>query len=312
MNERLRAGASDYLRLRGLRGYQPGDHAWMIRDYLAFLDQEGLGTIEITNALAWACLPTGASPRWRNRRLGVIRLLAAHLHASDPSLAELIPPGLLPARVVRPAPHLYSAEQVGALITQACVLSPPLRGHTLSTIIGLMAATGMRTAEALALDTDHVDTTQSTILIRGKGGTQRLLPVHASTINALCRYRTTARHLLAAAPRDSALFLSPAGKRPVANTVQQAFRDVATACGLRAEPGSRQPRLYDLRHTFAVNTLIDAHRSGNGVDAQIAALATYLGHCSPIHTYWYLSASPELLHLVSDRVEQHIREGRQS
>lgn len=310
MNEPLRASAADYLLLRSLRGYQPSDQPWLIRDYLDFLDQEGVSTIKITNALAWACLPANASPRWRNRRLAVIRLFAAHLHASDPDLAELIPAGLLPARVVRPAPYLYSAEQVGTLIDEAQTLSPALRGHTLGAIIGLMAATGMRTFEALALNTDHVDNERATILVRGKGGTQRLLPVHPSTIMALDRYRTTVHRTLMTAPRDDALFISPAGLRPVANTVQQAFREVATACHLRREAGSKRPRLYDLRHTFAVNSLIDAHRGGDGVEARIAALASYLGHGNPVHTYWYLTASPELLHLVSDRVEQHIQQGR--
>lgn len=310
MNEQLRASAADYLLLRTVRGYQPSDHAWLIRDYLDFLDQEGLSTIKITNALTWACLPQNASPRWRNRRLAVIRFFGAHVHASDPDLAELIPAGLLPARVVRPTPYLYSAQQVGALITQARTLTPDLQGHTLGAIIGLMAATGMRTAETIALNTEHVDCDKGTILVRGKGGTQRLLPVHPSTIIALDRYRMTVRRLLMTAPREAALFLSPAGTRPVANTVQQAFRKVATACDLRPEPGSGPPRLYDLRHSFAVNTLIDAHRSGDDVDARVASLATYLGHRSPAHTYWYLSASPELLHLVSDRVTQHAQEGR--
>lgn len=153
----------------------------MLRDYLDFLDQQGLSTITTTNALAWACLPKSASARWRSQRLAVVRLFAAHLHANDPDLTELIPAGLLPARIVRPAPYLYSAEQIRALIDRARTLSTALVGHTLGTIIGLIAATGMRTAEALALNTGHVDTTQATILVRGKGGTQRLLPVHSST-----------------------------------------------------------------------------------------------------------------------------------
>ena len=310
MNEQLRACAADHLLLRSMRGYQPSDHAWLIRDYLDFLDQEGMSTIDVTNALAWACLPHNASPRWRSRRLAVIRSFAAHVHASHPDLAEVIPAGLIPARVVRPTPYLYSAQQVRALITQARTLSPDLRGHTLGAIIGLMAATGMRTAEAIALNTEHVDADKATILVRGKGGTQRLLPVHPTTITALDRYRSTARRLLMTAPLTDALFLNPAGTRPVANTVQQAFRKVATACDLRPAPGSGPPRLYDLRHSFAVNTLIDAHRSGDDVDARVASLATYLGHRSPAHTYWYFSASPELLHLVSDRIEQHAQEGR--
>jgi integrase len=307
MSELLRKSAVDYLLLRSLRGYQPGDQEWLIREYLDFLDLQGFTTITVSNALAWACLPVNARSRWRTQRLTVIRLFAAHLRASAPDAAELIPPGLLPARVVRPAPYLYRFDQVEALIREAINMRPALQGQTLATIIGLMAATGMRTAEALALNTADIDAGQGTILVRGKGGKQRLLPVHASTIAALARYVTSSRVLT---PHDDALFVSPAGSRPLANTVQQAFRRVATACHLQPRPGKRDPRLHDLRHTFAVNTLIDAHRSGSGIDARIAALATYLGHGSPIHTYWYLSASPELLHLVSDRIEKHVQGDR--
>jgi integrase len=111
-------------------------------------------------------------------------------------------------------------------------------------------------------------------------------------------------------PYDDAFFVGPSGVRPLANTVQQGFRRVATACHVQPGPGNRNPRLHDLRHSFAVNTLIDAHRSGYGIDARIAALATYLGHSSPIHTYWDLSASPELLQLVSDRIETHVQGDR--
>lgn len=311
MNRQLRINARDYLLLREMRGYQPGDIVWLLRDYLDFLTQEGFSRVTITNALAWACLPANISPRWRNQRLAVVRAFAAHLHAGDPGLAELIPAGLLPARAVRPAPYLYSPEQVATLIDRAQSLSPVLRGRTLGAIIGLMAATGIRTVEALALNTEHVDAGQATILVRGKGGKQRLLPVHPSTITALGQYRTAAaRAMMKHLASDGALFINQAGTRTVANTVQQTFREVVTACGIRSGPGSRNPRLYDLRHTFAVNTLIDAHRDGEGVDARIAALATYLGHGSPIHTYWYLTASPQLLHLVNDRIQQHTPKGQ--
>jgi site-specific recombinase XerD len=188
MSELLRKNAVAYLSLRSLRGYQPCDQAWLIREYLDFLDLHGFSSITVTNALAWACLPLNARSRWRNQRLTVIRLFAAHIHTNAPDTAELIPPGLLPARVVRAAPHLYSSGQVDALIGIAGTLKPVLRGQTLATIIGLMAATGMRTAEALALNRADVDTEQGTILVRGKGGRQRLLPVQDSTLTALARY----------------------------------------------------------------------------------------------------------------------------
>lgn len=255
----------------------------------------------MANAVAWACLPPGSSSRWHAQRLGVIRLLAAHLHGSADESAELIPTGLIPHRIIRSAPYLYRPQQIGSLIAQADTLLPLLRGHTLATVIALMAATGMRTAEALALNTADIDTGDATIAVIGKGGRHRILPVHHTTITALSAY--IASRDSAVTSRGDALFANPAGSRPVANTLQQDFRRVATVCDLPPALGQRQPPLHDLRHTFAVNTLLDAHRSGSSVNDRIDALATYLGHSSPIHTYWYLSASPELLQIVSDRIE---------
>src|SRR5665647_2768310 len=124
MSELLRKNAVDYLFLRSLRGYQPCDQAWLIAEYLDFLDQHGFSAITVTNALAWACLPVNTRSRLRNQRLTVIRLFAAHIHAKAPDIAELIPPGLLPARVVRTAPYLYSSGQVDALIGEAGTLKP--------------------------------------------------------------------------------------------------------------------------------------------------------------------------------------------
>ncbi|MDJ0362509.1 tyrosine-type recombinase/integrase [Rhodococcus sp. H29-C3] len=307
MSEDLRARAAEYLALRRVMGYQPCDQEWLIREFLDHLESEHASTISVSRALIWACLPQGATPRWRHRRLAVIRLFAAHVHACDPQAAELIPAGMLPARVERAIPYIYTATQIADLARRARALRPVLRGHTLATIIGLMAATGMRTGEAVALNTTSIDNARSTILVIGKGGTQRLLPVHATTLMALTSYLETSRTTLGP-PHDDALFLGPRASRALANSIQIAFRAVAQDSPLPRGSGNRAPRLHDLRHTFAVNTLIDAHRDGVGVQARIAALSTYLGHVSPADTYWYLTASPELLHLVSDRLENYRRQ----
>lgn len=308
MNRDLRDLASDYLALRRAMSFQPCDQEWLIARFLDYLDDQHAATISVHQAVAWACSPRQATPRWWSQRLGVIRSFAAHVHAIDPRAAELIPAGLLHARVQRAVPYLYTPTQIAALISQARKLRPEVRGQTLATIIGLMAATGLRTSEAVALDTTSVDTDRGTILVLGKGGKKRLLPVHATTMTALAVYVTTSRRLVRA-PQDGSLFVSLTASRPLANSVQQAFRAVATDSHLQAAPGNRAPRLHDLRHTFAVNTLLDAHRSGVGVQARIAALATYLGHGSPANTYWYLTASPELLQLVNDRIENHVQAG---
>src|SRR5213078_8582 len=113
--------------------------------------------ISIEHALAWACLPRGARPRWHTARLAAIRGFAAHVHADCAEAAELIPAGLLPSRVEHAVPYLYTPAQLTGLINRAHTLRPAVRGLTLATVIGLMAATGVRIGEALALDTTSLD-----------------------------------------------------------------------------------------------------------------------------------------------------------
>src|SRR5699024_3940794 len=159
-------------------------------------------------------------------------------------------------------------------------LRPRVRGLTVATIIALMAATGVRIGEALALDTTDLDAGREMLRITGKYGNVRRLPVHPSTISALSDYLRRSRRLVAA-PADRARFVTLTATPPQAGNVARAFRTVASDCALPVGPGNSAPRLHDLRHSFAVTTLVEAHRAGADVDARIAALATYLGHVSP-------------------------------
>jgi integrase len=300
----LRASAREYLAWRRAMGYRLDRHDGLIGQFLDYLAHQQESRISIEHALAWACQPSGARPRWHAARLAAIRGFAAHLHAHDAEAAELIPAGLLPGRVARAVPYLYAPAQLTGLINRARLLRPAVRGLTLATVIGLMAATGVRIGEALALNTTSLDVAGAMLAVRGKYGKQRRIPVHPSTTAALTSYLRTSRGLVGS-PHDQALFVTVNATRPLAGNVQKAFRALTKACQLPPGTGNDPPRLHDLRHTFAVNTLIEAHRAGADVDARIAALATYLGHVSPASTYWYLTASPELLDLVNDRVEAH-------
>ncbi len=304
----LRASAGQYLAWRRAMGYRLDRHDGLIGQFLDYLELQQEPRITVEHALTWACLPSRARPRWHTARLAAIRGFAAHVHAHDTEAAELIPAGLLPSRVKRAVPYLYTPAQITSLSHRARTLKPAVRGLTLATVIGLMAATGMRIGEALALDTTSLDVAGTTLAVSGKYGKQRRIPVHPSTTAALASYVRTSRGLVGS-PHDQALFVTVNATRPLAGNVQKAFRALTTACQLPPGTGHNEPRLHDLRHAFAVNTLIDAHRAGVDVDTRIAALATYLGHVSPASTYWYLTASPELLDLVNDRVEAH-REGR--
>ena len=308
MSVDLRAAAADYLAARRARGYRLADHDWILRAFLDELEARDLTTISITDALAFAVSRPETQRCAQAARLQAIRGLAAYVHGLDPAAAQLIPARLIAAKVTRRIPYLYTGEQIAALMASTADLSPAIFAASMHTLIGLIAATGLRSGEAFALDVEDLDVERAVLTATGKYGKQRLVPLHASTVQALADYqRVRSAH---AAPRG-ALFLGAKGGRLNPNTARAAFRALVEAADLPARPGCPTPRLHDLRHGFAVDTLIDAHRQGVDVDARIAALATYLGHVNPLNTYWYLTASPELMAVVRDRITAQHARGRQ-
>jgi len=295
----LRAAAADYLSGRRARGYRLADHDWLIAAFLDGLDARGDTVITVADAVAFAHAPSGSQRCWQAARLRPIRGLAAYVHALDPAAAELIPAGLIVAKVARRIPYLYSAEQVAQLMARAASLSPPTLAASMHTLIGLCAATGLRSGEAVALDVEDLGLDRSLLTVTGKYGRQRLVPLHSTTIDALrCYLQMRATR---AAP-TGALLLGARGGRLNLCSARALFRTLVDDCALPARPGCTAPRLHDLRHRFAVDTLIDAHRQGADIDARIAALATYLGHTEAANTYWYLTASAELMAVVSERI----------
>lgn len=302
----LRAAAVDYLQARRTRGHRLAKHGRLISSFLDGLAAQNATTITRDTVVAFATAPAGTGRAWQAFRLSTIRGFAAYVHGLDPDAAELIPGRLLPATYARRIPYLYSAAQIRDLMTRSMVLLPPLVGVTMTAFIGLIAATGIRAGEAIALDSDDLAAEQGLLTVTGKYGRQRVLPLHPSTVAALTAYRQ-ARAGMTPTPVQGPFFVGATGKRLRHVSADAAFRRVADACDLPTSPGARPPRIHDLRHTFAVNSLIDAHRDGVDVDARIALLATYLGHVDPLNTYWYLTASAELMTLVSDRTAAYRR-----
>lgn len=297
----LRAAAVDYLQARRARGHRLARHDGLISAFLDGLAAQGATRITRDNVVAFATAPTGTTRAWQAFRLSTIRAFAGYVHGLDPDAAELIPARLLPATYARRIPYLYSPAQIRDLMTTATTVLPPPLNVTMTAFIGLVAVTGVRGGEAIGLDSDDLDTGQGLLRVTGKYGRQRVLPLHPSTVAALTTYRQ-ARAELTPTPMDGPFFVGATGRRLNHTSAQKMFRMVADACDLPTSPGARPPRIHDLRHAFAVNCLIDAHRDGVDVDARIAVLATYLGHVNPLNTYWYLTASAELMALVSDRI----------
>jgi integrase len=294
--------AAAYLALRRALGFKLHHETWWLPDFVAYLSSHGSSTITTPLALRWAQQPADADPSWWAKKLGAIRRFAQYHHACDPR-TEVPPPDLLPYRSQRQSPHIYSDKQLAALLQQAHRLPDPLTSASYTTLLGLLAATGMRVGEAVRLDQQDIDWRQSLLTVRySKFGKTRQLPVHRSTMSALHDY-SQVRDRLRPSRRTPSFFISRVGTRVIHQNFHHVFLRLIRLSGIGAGPGHR-PRLHDLRHTFAVKTLRDWYRSGVDVEQRLPWLSTYLGHVNPTTTYWYLTATPELLTLAADRLER--------
>jgi integrase/recombinase XerD len=296
---------ADYLRVRRALGFKLERTERLLGQFVAYLHDRNAEVPTIEDALAWATSPTDATPRWWAHRLSTVRGFAVHLHALDPRV-EVPPPGLLRSGPRRQTPYLYSQADIAALVDAAGRLPRPLGAATYQTLIGLLAVSGMRVGEAIRLDRDDLDADHDELLrIRhSKFGKSRLLPLHPTTVAALRDYLKVRDELLPA-PASAALLLSTAGTRLGYNNVWRTFHRLVRQAGLTARSASCRPRIHDLRHSFAVATMLDWYADGADVPALLPRLSTYLGHADPKHTYWYLQAAPELLALAAHRLDTH-------
>ena len=298
---------ADYLRLRRALGFKLEREGQWLHQFAAYLQTAGHPTLTSAAALAWAAQPTPAHSNQPANRLSVVRRFAVYLHTIDPA-TEVPPPGVFPRRRHRPTPYLWSPAEIARLLNGARALRSPLRAATHETLFGLLAATGMRLGEAISLDRSDVDLRTGVVTIRqAKLDRERFVPLHPSATAALRRY-TVDRDRLCPNPRCGKFFVSGTGTALNRSAVGKTFRHITTTAGIRT--ATVHPRIHDLRHSLAVRTLIDWHRRGMSIDEHIAALSAYLGHVSPTDTYWYLSASPELMQLAAQRLHAHFGQPR--
>ena len=309
----LRERLEEYLAIRRTLGFKLTGLGCHLRNFVDYAEDEGASYITTELALRWAQLPTRVQPATRAARLASVRRFATWRSATDPR-TQVPPEGLLPHRFRRTRPYIYSEDEIGRIVLAAGELASPkgLRARTYSTLFGLLAVTGMRVSEALGLDRNDVDLEAAVLTIRRtKFGKTRLVPLHPSTRDALRAYGQQ-RDQIVPASSTPGFFVSERGIRITGNAARYTFAKVSREIGLRApvEVKGRYhghgPRLHDIRHRFAVRTLIDWYRAGLDVEREIPKLATYLGHVHVHDTYWYLEAVPELLALASERLlDQH-------
>jgi integrase len=277
-----------------------------LRRFVAFAEREGAEYVTVDLALRWATASDGVKDATRARRLGIVRGFARFLHATDPR-TQVPPHGLLPSGQRRPTPHIYSDEEVADLMAAADTLrsADKLRCWTFATLVGLLAATGLRPSEALALDEGDADLASGVLSVReSKFGKSRFVPIAPSTVHALRDYAARRDRVRPARP-TAAILVTGRGERLRSDSARRTFATLCQRTGLRPASSDRRigrgPRLMDLRHTFATRRLIEWLRSGEDIERRMPTLSTYLGHVRIEDTYWYVQAVPELLDLVTER-----------
>jgi integrase len=299
----LGRAVQDYLTMRRSFGYVLAGQDRPLADFARYLNQIGLETVTVEAALEWAVQPASSQLR-HFQRLAMVRGFATYLQAVDPA-CEVPPRELLREGRRRVPPHIYSAAEITALMSESLRLRPALRALTIKTAIGLLAVTGMRSGEVIHLDRDHVDLVTGRLrVIATKFNKSRELALHPSTIGALDLYRN-ARDRQWPQPATARFFVSIRGNGLSQSSLEHDFAQLLGQAGMAPPPGSRarRARLHDLRHSFAVTTLIGWYRANLDVQAMLPALSAQLGHVDPASTYWYLTAVPELLSAASQRAQ---------
>jgi integrase/recombinase XerD len=264
------------------------------------MDRAGQTRLTTVAALAWAAQTPGSNPVTRRQRLSVVRCFARHMKTLDPG-CEVPPAGLLAATARRPAPYLYSPQEISALVHAAETLAWPLAAATYQALISLLAVTGLRIGEALTLGRADADLDHGVLHVTGKYDKVRLVPLHATTTAMLVSY-SALRDRLCPVPQGTSFFITCAGRPVPGAMARRTFWKLLDRAGIHAPPGRRRPRIHDLRHSFAVSTYLRWYQEGADVQANAPVLSTYLGHRCPADTYWYLTAAPELLALAAQRL----------
>jgi integrase/recombinase XerD len=302
----LRENVTDYLATRQTMGFKVEGLHKLLLSFVEFCEGRGATHVRNDLALQWATtkIKVPVTDALVARRLDAVRIFARYQHALDP--ATQIPAEDSRPRRYRPKqPNVFSQAEILALMAAADTLTPPFKALTWRTLIGLLAATGIRPGEACHLAVSDIDLANGVIqILQTKFGKSRLVFIHPSTATVMADY-LQARHAWVGTTTRTCptVFVNTRRVALCPDRLNVTFRQIVAAAGLSTAPGRRPARLSDLRHTFAVTTMIDWYRDGQDVQARLPLLSTWLGHVDPASTYWYLHAVPELLTLAAHRLD---------
>lgn len=305
----LRQALQEYLSLRRGLGFELRKAGKGLHDFVTFMERRRADYVTYELALAWAQQPSNVQPAHWAQRLSFVRGFARHRSATDPR-TQIPPPGLLPFQPKRARPYLYSDDEIrrllGAALEMPCRYERgALRPWTYHGLFGLLSVSGLRLGEARNLQLQDVDLEAAVLTIRGtKFGKSRLVPLHGSTCKVLADYIARRNRHWEARPVSSYLFVSSSGNRLDSGDIHRTFYALSRQIGLRGAADSHGPRLHDMRHAFATNTLVRWYQCDQDPQRQLPILSAYLGHVHVEDTQWYLSSSPELMREAMRRLER--------
>jgi integrase len=301
MHDRVEA----YLDTRRSLGYALLVEGEQLKNFARFAETRGhRSELTIELALAWANASRRGSRLYRARRLEIVRSLAKYCILFEPE-TEIPAPGLLGPAHRRVTPHIYSEQEVADLLAAAEHLAPKagLRPLTIRCFLGLLASTGLRVCEALRLARNDIDFTNGVLTVwKTKFRKSRHVPLHHTTVKALKEYAQL-RDCRVPYPQALHFLLMDNGQPLRYRQARYAFDQLRRQLGWESQNG-RRPRLYDLRHTFACRRLQRWYEEGVDVNWAMPFLSTYLGHGKVTDTYWYLTATPSLMTIISTRFER--------
>lgn len=305
------AQVEDYLVSRRAMGFDLRGEGYQLRAFARFAgEQADAEALTLELLLRWVQGSVAPGPVTAARRVEVLRPFLKYCRQFDPR-CPVLPLGLCGPGHRRLSPHIYTEAEVAALLVAAGELKPDgLRPLTYVTLFGLLAATGMRLSEALHLERKDLNLDQPSLTVREtKFKKSRLVPIHVTTANALAVYRNATLATLRHSGVET-VFLTSDGRPIPKRTIHNVFDRLRRHLGWVARGGHAQPRIHDLRHTFICQALLRGQQD-NQIDHVADAISTYVGHAKVSDTYWYISATPEMMSGASQRFSRYSSGGCQ-
>ncbi|MDF9399761.1 tyrosine-type recombinase/integrase [Vibrio sp. 1180_3] len=300
-----------YLHSRRDFGYKLTSDGQILKAFAIYAEEQNATLpLDLNLVQKWAALAPSGSDIAIARRMAMVRVFSKYLHLINPT-SPVVPIKLIGRTHRRLPPFIFNQSTISACMAAASDLLPAygIRSLTLHTMLGLLVSSGLRPGEAVRLNKDDFDIANGTLTItQSKNWHRRIVPLDGTTVRMLCDY-CAVRALFEPLKHADSLFLMDNGEGLSIKAADHAFKIIREKVHLDHKVNGRYPRLYDFRHTFVCRRIQAWYEAGQDVNAYIPQLSRYLGHKKIQDTYWYITATPELMRLAANRFGNYCDQG---